>query len=81
MLTVYVGDIYLGSLERVFPKKHSFVLGVTEELPLSRGVRDELILKGFPIIMLTPIIRKIHNVFFFHESLLFLPQLHGLCCL
>ena len=48
MLTVYVGDICLGSgLERAFPKKYSFGLGVTEEFPFPRGVRDELILKEF----------------------------------
>ena len=41
-------------------KKDSFDLGFTEELPLPRGVRDELILKRFPIIMVT----LIHNVVF-----------------
>ena len=36
-----VGDICLGSCpETVFPKKYSFALGVTEELPLPRGVRE-----------------------------------------
>ena len=38
-----VGDICLGSCpEKVPPKKYSFGLGVTEELPLPRGVTEEL---------------------------------------
>ena len=36
-----MGDICLGSCtEKVFQRKYSFDLGVTEELPLPRGVRE-----------------------------------------
>ena len=45
---MYVGGICLATcLKRVFPKKYSFGLGFSEELPLPRGVRDERNLKGF----------------------------------
>ena len=39
---MYVGVI---CLEGVFPKKYSFGLGLTEELPLPRGVKDQLMMK------------------------------------
>ena len=71
MLTVYVRDICLGSrLEKVIPKKYLLCLGFSEELPLTRGVRGELILKGFWIIMLT----LTHNVIF--SRTFTVPQLH-----
>ena len=46
---MYVGGIYLAAfrLQSVIPKKYSFGLGFTEELPLPRKIRGEFILKGF----------------------------------
>ena len=44
----YYKDICLGSRpEKVPPKKFSAGLGVTEELPLPQGVREELTQKNF----------------------------------
>ena len=59
-----MGDICLGSCpETVFPKKYSFDLGVTEELPLPRGVR-ELTQNFFWYFVLAPIrFRKIWKIF------------------
>ena len=48
ILAIYVGDICQESrLERVYQKRDSFGLDLTDEFSLPREVRDTLILEAF----------------------------------